>query len=144
MQKSHVVFRLFIPVNEDASKAVQPTMSPFYHPPSSLFASFVFDFLRLLATRTNMFSKTKPLQNVPDLLIIIARVGVCLVNGSSKEAKLPCVDSKQCYPKKCRNRSTGLLATCLYHRLGLMNFSNRSERLWWPLRPLRFASNRPC
>jgi hypothetical protein len=49
-------------------------MGPFYHPAAGLFASFVFDFLSLLATRTNMFSKTKLLQNIPHLLIIIALV----------------------------------------------------------------------
>jgi len=74
MQKSDIVFRLFIPTNEDPSKAVQPTMRPFHHPAAGLFAGFVFDFLSFLSTRTNMFSKTKLLQNVPDLLIIIAFV----------------------------------------------------------------------
>jgi len=74
MQKSDVVFRLFIPANEDPSKTVQPTMRPFHHPASGLFAGFVFDFLGLLSTGTNMFSKTKLFQDVPNLLIIIALV----------------------------------------------------------------------
>src|SRR4030066_345334 len=72
MQKSDIVFRLFIPANENPSKAVQPTMGPFHHPATGLFASFLFKFLSLLSTRTNMRGKAKRFQNVSNLLIIIA------------------------------------------------------------------------
>jgi hypothetical protein len=74
MQKGDVVLNVFVPTDQNASKAIHPTMSSFYDPPASLEASFTFDRLSFLSPRTNVSSETKLLQQLADFVKVITFV----------------------------------------------------------------------
>src|SRR4029077_11578989 len=74
MQQGDIVFRLLAPTDEDAAKAIHPTVGPLHYPTSQFCACPTFDGLSLLTTRTNMPRESELVKNVSDLIIVITFV----------------------------------------------------------------------
>jgi len=74
MQQGDVVFRLLTPTDENAAKAIHPTVGSLHYPASQFGACPTFDCLGLLTTRTNVPCESELLKNVSHLIIVITFV----------------------------------------------------------------------
>src|SRR5258706_7635374 len=74
MEKGQIVFRLFVPTNQQTAKAIHPRMTPFHHPAPGLEASFSLDRLGFFSSWTNMGRKAELTQDVAYLVVVIALV----------------------------------------------------------------------
>src|SRR5215472_4195119 len=74
MEKGQVIFRLFVPTDEQAAKAVHPRMRPFHDPTPRFEARFSLDGFGLRSSWANMGGKTEFAQDVTHLVIVIALV----------------------------------------------------------------------
>ena len=72
MQKGKVGFRFLVPTDQNAAKAIHPTMGSFHDPASGAFSSFFLDGLGFFATTADMSRKPELFQHVSHFLIIIA------------------------------------------------------------------------
>src|SRR5712692_4906144 len=74
MQKRKVVLGFLVPTNENAPKAIHPTVSTFHHPAPRFFLSSPLELLGLFAARTNMRCEPKFCQEVVHFLKVVALV----------------------------------------------------------------------
>lgn len=72
MEKGSIILSLLFPANQDAAKSVQPTMRSFNNPTPCSKSSFLFQGLGLLTTRSNVSCKSKLLEGVSDLQVIVS------------------------------------------------------------------------
>ena len=71
MKHGKVVFRFLLPPDENATKAIHPTMGALYYPAAGAFASFALEFLSFLAPCPNMCCEAKLGHDVPHFLKVI-------------------------------------------------------------------------
>ena len=74
MQKGDVILRGFVPTDQDAPEAVQPTVRAFHHPASGLEPRLPFDLLRRLPPTADVGGEPELLQGAAYFTKVIAPV----------------------------------------------------------------------
>ena len=74
MEEGEIVFRLFIPTNENTPETVHPTMSTFNDPTPCTFSCFFLQFFGFFATGANMRSESKFTQSIAHIIKIITSI----------------------------------------------------------------------
>lgn len=74
MQTGQIMFRFFVPVHQEAPKAVHPVLCAFHSPAPGLLARWVSDRLGFLTMRLYRLNKTMLHQDVAYFLIVIGLV----------------------------------------------------------------------
>jgi len=74
VKKRQIIVHLFVPANQDAPKAIHPTMRALYDPPSGFEARPAFEGLRFFPAGADVGRKAKLSQRVPHLRIVVALV----------------------------------------------------------------------
>src|SRR5262245_25890716 len=74
MQKSQIVAHLLVPTDQHAPKTVHPTMRALHDPSSGFETRFFLQCLGFFPPRPNMSREAKLLQEVSDLVIVIALI----------------------------------------------------------------------
>src|SRR5262245_36730757 len=72
MQKAQIVAYFLVPTDQDASEAIHPTMRAFHHPAPCFETGFLLESLSFFPARTDVRSEAKLLQEIPDLVIVVA------------------------------------------------------------------------
>jgi hypothetical protein len=72
MEKGQIVLRLFVPTDEQATKAVHPRMCPLHDPPPRFEARFSLDGFGLLSSWANMGGKAELMQEIAHLVVVVA------------------------------------------------------------------------
>src|ERR687884_480783 len=74
MKKGQVVLGLFVPADEQATKAVHPRMRSFHHPTARFEPGLLFDGSGFFSSWADMGSKAEFAQDVAYLVVVIALV----------------------------------------------------------------------
>ncbi len=72
MKKRQVVVHLLIPANQDAAKAIHPTMGPFYHPSSGFESRLAFERPRFFPPRPDMRGEAELAQCRSHFFIVVS------------------------------------------------------------------------
>ena len=71
MQKGQIILGFFVPAHQNATKAIQPTMTPLDHPPARFLASLAHHHLGFYPPRANVRRKAKLLKDAEDLIVVV-------------------------------------------------------------------------
>lgn len=74
MKHGEVVFRLFFPSNQKPTKAIDPGMSSFHHPPTCPMSGFQRQFAGFLAARPDMSGKSEFRERFANRVVIVSLV----------------------------------------------------------------------
>ena len=74
MEHGDVIFRFFLPSDEDAAEAVEPGVCSFDDPASGLVAGFAFDVLRFFSAAADVRGETEFSEKPTDFVRVVAFV----------------------------------------------------------------------
>src|SRR5215813_8321491 len=72
MQKAQIVAYFLVPADQDAPETIHPTMRPFHHPAPGFETGLLLEGLGFFPARPDVDSEAKLLQEISDLIIILA------------------------------------------------------------------------
>src|SRR5947199_4803661 len=74
MEKSHVIGRVFVPTNQQTTKAIHPRMNPLHDPPSCFETRFLLDGFGFFLTLADMGGKAKFAKGIAYFPVVVALV----------------------------------------------------------------------